>query len=74
MTDQYALLRSLLVANPSIINSVDADGRTALHWAASSGALDITRYLIDNGAEVDERDAGGWSALHIAGAPVSSGS
>ena len=43
------------------------DGRTALHWAAFSGALDITQYLLEQKAEVDRIDGGGWTPLHIAG-------
>ncbi|KAF9790637.1 ankyrin repeat-containing domain protein [Thelephora terrestris] len=53
--------------NPSVVNSVDVDGRTALHWAAFSGALDITQYLLEQKAEVDKIDGSGWTALHIAG-------
>jgi len=45
------------------------DGRTGLHWAAFSGALDITQYLLEQKAEVDKIDATGWTALHIAGTP-----
>jgi ankyrin repeat protein len=43
------------------------DGRTALHWAASSNSLDIIRFLLDKKADVDKLDSSGWSALHIAG-------
>ncbi|KAE9401288.1 ankyrin [Gymnopus androsaceus JB14] len=42
------------------------DERTPVHWAASSGSLEIVRYLIDHKAEVDKVDGSGWSALHIA--------
>ncbi|KAF9072583.1 ankyrin repeat-containing domain protein [Rhodocollybia butyracea] len=42
------------------------DERTPLHWAASSGSLEIARYLIGQKAEVDKVDGSGWSALHIA--------
>ncbi|KIK58084.1 hypothetical protein GYMLUDRAFT_171698 [Collybiopsis luxurians FD-317 M1] len=42
------------------------DERTPLHWAASSGSLEIVRYLLDQKAEVDKVDGSGWSALHIA--------
>lgn len=45
----------------------DQDDRTALHWAASSGATDIAQYLLNNGAEVDKPDSSGWTALHVAG-------
>ncbi|OCH94823.1 ankyrin, partial [Obba rivulosa] len=31
-----------------------------------SGAVDIARYLIDQGAEVDRADSTEWTPLHIA--------
>ena len=31
----------------------DTDGRTALHWAADQGHLDIVRLLISRGAQVN---------------------
>ncbi|KAJ4467677.1 ankyrin repeat-containing domain protein [Lentinula edodes] len=65
-THQIGLLRTLVSENPSLVNAVDVDERTPLHWAASSGDLDIARYLIDQKAEVDKVDGSGWSALHIA--------
>ncbi|KAJ8520735.1 hypothetical protein ONZ45_g2454 [Pleurotus djamor] len=66
LNKQYSLLRSLVADNPALINSVDADGRTPLHWASSSGATDIARYLLDQKADVDKTDGSGWTALHIA--------
>ncbi|KAJ4480237.1 ankyrin repeat-containing domain protein [Lentinula aciculospora] len=65
-THQIGLLRTLVSQDPSLLNAVDADERTPLHWAASSGDLDIVRYLIDQKAEVDKVDGSSWSALHIA--------
>ncbi|KAF8813493.1 hypothetical protein BYT27DRAFT_7084184, partial [Phlegmacium glaucopus] len=32
----------------------------------SSGSIDITRFLIDQKAEVDRPDNAGWTPLHIA--------
>ncbi|GAW02297.1 26s proteasome non-atpase regulatory subunit 10 [Lentinula edodes] len=55
-THQSGLLRTLVSENPSLVNAVDVDERTPLHWAASSGDLDIARYLIDQKAEVDKVD------------------
>lgn len=37
-----------------------------MHWAASSGSVDIVRYLIDEKADVNRGDSGGWTPLHIA--------
>lgn len=48
------------------------DGRTPLHWAATSNSVDIARYLIDQGADVNRGDSGGWTPLHIAGMPATS--
>ncbi|KAL4074867.1 ankyrin repeat-containing domain protein [Scleroderma yunnanense] len=61
--NQLSVVRSLVAENPKLIND---DGRTPLHWAASAGATDIVRYLIDQKAEVDKADSSGWTALHIA--------
>ncbi|KAG5337461.1 hypothetical protein C0989_009610 [Termitomyces sp. Mn162] len=58
---QLSLLRALVAENTK------DDERTPLHWAASSGAIDIVRFLIDQKAEVDKPDISGWTALHIAG-------
>lgn len=34
--------------------------------------MDIARYLIDQGADVNRGDSGGWTPLHIAGMPATS--
>ncbi|KAI0063084.1 putative proteolysis and peptidolysis-related protein [Artomyces pyxidatus] len=52
--NQLSLLRSLVTEDPKLVNSVDDDGRTPLHWAASNGHIDIALYLIEKGAEVDK--------------------
>jgi len=64
--NQLSLLRSLVNEDPKQVNAVDVDTRTPLHWAASSGSIDITRFLIDQKAEVDKPDNSGWTPLHIA--------
>lgn len=44
------------------------DGRTPLHWAASSGSTEIACYLIGKSSDIiDNVDESGWTALHIAG-------
>ncbi|CDO74938.1 hypothetical protein BN946_scf184945.g10 [Trametes cinnabarina] len=63
---QFGLVRSLVTQDPTLVNAVDEDGRTPLHWAASSGSEDIVRYLVDQGADVNRGDGGGWTPLHIA--------
>jgi len=43
-------------------------GSSALHLAASGGFRDVVRLLLHHGADARATDAGGWSALHWAGA------
>ncbi|KAF9460343.1 ankyrin repeat-containing domain protein [Collybia nuda] len=64
--NQFSLLRALVTEDPKVINSLDVDERTPLHWTASSGSIDIARFLIDQKAEVDKPDNSGWTPLHIA--------
>ncbi|KAJ3982164.1 ankyrin repeat-containing domain protein, partial [Lentinula detonsa] len=39
---------------------------TPLHWAASSGDLEIARYLIDQKAEINAKDKANQTPLHRA--------
>ncbi|KAG8819501.1 hypothetical protein FRC17_010422 [Serendipita sp. 399] len=64
--NKIGLLKALLGTNPEVLDSVDSDGRTALHWASSSGAREIVQYLIGTQTQVDKQDESGWTALHIA--------
>ncbi|KAF8207004.1 prosome, macropain 26S subunit, non-ATPase, 10, isoform CRA_c [Mycena galopus ATCC 62051] len=64
--NQLHVVRSLISQDPKLINSVDVDERTALHWAASSGSTDIVRFLVDKEAEIDPVDNSGWTPLLIA--------
>lgn len=48
------------------INTVNADGLTALHTAAIDGNYKIAEYLIKRGINVNQKDNEGWTALHAA--------
>jgi ankyrin repeat protein len=48
------------------VNSVNAQGQTALHIAAVKDLSDIAAVLLARGADVDKPDANGLSALHLA--------
>ncbi|RQM11710.1 hypothetical protein B5M09_006226 [Aphanomyces astaci] len=51
-----------LIASGHNPNAVDEDERTALHWAASSGYIDVVEYLAEI-TQLDRQDDSGWTAL-----------
>jgi len=62
--NDLALTQSILLCgHPSLINTCDYDGRTPLGVAASEGHLQMVRYLVTHGADVDHRDVRGNNAL-----------
>lgn len=53
-------------AAKAAVRKADGDKRTPLHWAASSGlSSEAIRALCDSGADLDARDASGWTPLMI---------
>jgi Ankyrin repeat len=46
-------VRALVDDDPSVVHARGGDGKTALHCAAT---VEIARYLLDHGAEIDARD------------------
>lgn len=58
-------LRSLLNEHADV-NAAQADGMTALHWAALRGDADATRLLIAAGADVGATNRYGVAALSLA--------
>ena len=38
------------------LNDYDYDGRTALHIASSEGNLETVKYLVNHGADIENRD------------------
>ncbi|OZJ04377.1 hypothetical protein BZG36_03194 [Bifiguratus adelaidae] len=52
-----------LIAPDNVDQPESSTGLTALHYAASRGSLDVVKFLIDLGADVDLRDREGETAL-----------
>ncbi|KAE9460525.1 hypothetical protein C3L33_07540, partial [Rhododendron williamsianum] len=48
------------------VNSVDSNGRTALHVAAVCGKVNSIQFLLSVGGDPDIVDSNGWAPLHFA--------
>lgn len=59
-------VQMLLKADPATLNSPDANGRTALMYAAGMGRLAVVEYLLTKGADVNKVDGEQRTALHWA--------
>src|SRR6266700_6455698 len=46
-------LKELISANPKLVHARGGDGQTPLHFAAT---VEIAKYLLDHGADIDARD------------------
>jgi hypothetical protein len=58
-----AKVRSLVDRDPSLVAAKDKGGETPLHWAAFSGNVDLVRFLLDKGAEIDATSGRGLTPL-----------
>ena len=56
----------MCVESGNDIHAVNYRGETALHGAAFRGVNTVVEYLVAEGADLDARDAGGYSPLAIA--------
>lgn len=57
----------LLLKQGADVNAAQADGMTALHWAASRGDVSMTKMLVFAGARVDAFTRNGnYTPLHLA--------
>ncbi|MBT3522997.1 MAG: ankyrin repeat domain-containing protein [Gammaproteobacteria bacterium] len=56
----------LLIDYGADINTIDADGDTPLHRAASQGSLEIIKALLNAGADVDAKNDMGLKAASVA--------
>jgi len=64
---QSKLLNYLISMNIlNEINGINNDGNTILHWASTYDLLDIAKYLIDNGANINVYNKKGQTPLHLA--------
>ena len=63
MTDEF---KYCLDWNPELKSVTDEYGWTTMHFAASFNRVDILRYLLENGAEINVKDDQGYTPLLLA--------
>jgi ankyrin repeat protein len=59
-------VKALLLANPASINDRDREGKTALHYAAQRGHLEVVKFLLDNKADVNAAANNGATPGYLA--------
>lgn len=65
MLAYYNLQVKILVSNGASLEARDANERTALYIAAGRGHMDVIKYLIDAGANVNSEEIHGKSNFSI---------
>jgi ankyrin repeat protein len=63
--NQKPLAKDLIVMGANL-NATDVQGRTALHYAASAGRYQLTKFLLENKAKADIPDRQGMEPMDIA--------
>ena len=55
----------MLVQHGATWESQDHTGSTALHWAVDGGNIEVVRWLLNEGCQVDVKDftSGAWNRL-----------
>jgi hypothetical protein len=56
----------MLAATPVELRKTDAEGRTAIHYAAMGGAVAVIKFLVEKGASLNNVDSKRRSALYLA--------
>jgi cyclase len=57
-------IQILVQEKPDLVHLKDEEGRTPLHWASRGIHLDILKFLVEHGAEINARDDGNVTPLH----------
>ena len=60
------LIRSMLIKNPDLVNSIEKFGFTPLHFAAFTGNKDVADLLLTQGADVNAKFYQGITPMQVA--------
>ena len=59
-------IKVLMAGSPGLVNTTDAYGMTALHWAVQAGHWEVADFLLANKADANLRNKFGAMPLHLA--------
>lgn len=59
---------AFLEKNPELIRTPNADGELPIHHAASCGEIEMTKFLLERGSELNAKATNGATSLHFAAA------
>lgn len=59
-------VKSMLQADPSLLQSVTPEGKSPLHMATGWGKTDIVTYLLSIGADINALNNDGGKPIHVA--------
>ena len=59
-------VKMLIESDPTLIDALDSNGRTPLHFAAAFGRNDVVKYLMEKGASAGTNDDNGESSIAAA--------
>jgi ankyrin repeat protein len=65
---RYLDAAALILKNGGDVDVEDEEGKTALHWAAMNGKIDLCNLLLQHDADINAKDNKGWTPLHFAAA------
>jgi len=64
--EEVKRIQVLIKDSPDLINAADGASLTPLHKASSLGQLQVARFLVANGADVEARGSNGETSLQLA--------
>ncbi|XP_045799570.1 potassium channel AKT1-like [Trifolium pratense] len=60
------LLKDIMKLGGDIVTNFTKEGTTALHAAVCEGNVQIVKFLVEHGADIDKHDKAGWTPRNLA--------
>ena len=66
MAGDLAKVKALIESDPTLIDAIDSNNRTPLHFAAAYGQNEVVKYLMEKGASIAAKDDNDESPIDAA--------